>query len=151
MIQGIFAAQISTADSAAALITSVNEGLIRRSLQSRFATCVYGTLAGDGRLTYCNAGHNPPLLIARDGIRRLETAASSWECSRRRSTLRKHSHSHQATYLRTCLEANRQCSPAELLERLLSAVCSFALEAPQYDDVTALVLRYKVTQQIHSG
>ena len=73
MIQGIFAAQISTADSAAALITSVNEGLIRRSLQSRFATCVYGTLAGDGRLTYCNAGHNPPLLIARDGIRRLET------------------------------------------------------------------------------
>ena len=29
--------------------------VIRRSLRSRFATCVYGTLAGDGRLTYCNA------------------------------------------------------------------------------------------------
>jgi sigma-B regulation protein RsbU (phosphoserine phosphatase) len=72
MIQGIFAAQIGTANSAAALISSVNEGLIRRSLQSRFATCVYGTLARDGRLTYCNAGHNPPLLIGRDGIRRLE-------------------------------------------------------------------------------
>jgi len=47
--------------------------------------------------------------------------------------------------LRTCLDANRQCLPAELLERLLSAVRNFALGAPQYDDVTALVLRYKVT------
>ena len=34
------------------------------------------------------------------------------------------------------------------LERLLSAVRNFALGAPQYDDLTALVLRYKVTEQI---
>jgi phosphoserine phosphatase RsbU/P len=48
--------------------------------------------------------------------------------------------------LRICLDANRQCSPAELLARLLlSAVRSFALGAPQYDDLTALLLRYKVT------
>ena len=47
--------------------------------------------------------------------------------------------------LRTCVDVNRQCSPAELLERLLSAVRNFTLGAPQFDDLTALVLRYKVT------
>jgi phosphoserine phosphatase RsbU/P len=31
--------------------------------------------------------------------------------------------------LRICLDANQQCSPPELLERLLSAVRSFALGA----------------------
>jgi sigma-B regulation protein RsbU (phosphoserine phosphatase) len=46
--------------------------------------------------------------------------------------------------LRACLDANRWCSPAELLEHLLSAVRSFVSGAPPHDDVTALVLRYKV-------
>ena len=168
MIQGIFAAQIGTAESAAALITSVNEGLIRRSLQSRFATCVYGTLAGDGRLTYCNAGHNPPLLIARDSTRRLETGGLILGVFPKavydQETLTLEPGDVVVMFsdgvteafnaageqfgeerLRTCLDVNRQCSPSELLERLLSAVRTFALGAPQFDDVTALVLRYKVT------
>lgn len=37
------------------------------------ATVVYGALSTDGRLTYCNAGHNPPLLIGERGVLRLET------------------------------------------------------------------------------
>ena len=168
MIQGIFAAHIGTADSPAALITSVNEGLIRRSLRSRFATCVYATLAGDGRLTYCNAGHNPPLLIGRDSIRRLETGGLILgvfpQAIYDQETLTLEPGDLLVMFsdgvieafnaageefgeerLRTCLDANRQRSPAELLERLLSSVRSFASGASQYDDVTALVLRYKVT------
>jgi sigma-B regulation protein RsbU (phosphoserine phosphatase) len=47
--------------------------------------------------------------------------------------------------LLACLDANRQCRPAELLDRLLSAVRTFASGAAQHDDVTALVLRYGVT------
>lgn len=43
-----------------------------------------------------------------------------------------------------CLDANRAGSPAELLERLLAAVRTFAAGAAQHDDVTALVLRYGV-------
>src|SRR5204863_6106470 len=73
MIQGIFAAHVGTVTSAARLMTLANEGLLRRSIQSRFATLVYGALARDGRLTYCNAGHNPPMLIGSGGVRRLET------------------------------------------------------------------------------
>ena len=78
----------------------------RRSLQSRFPTCVYGTA--------------------------FNAAGEQFGEER----------------LRACLDANRQCSPAELLECLLSAVRSFAVGAPQYDDVTALVLRYTVAEQI---
>ncbi|HJT17640.1 MAG TPA: PP2C family protein-serine/threonine phosphatase, partial [Thermoanaerobaculia bacterium] len=52
-------------------VASVNSLLSRRHLKSRFCTFVYGVLASDGRFTYVNAGHNPPLLVGRDGIRRL--------------------------------------------------------------------------------
>ena len=33
---------------------------------------VYGMLARDGRLVYCNAGHNPPMLFTRGRVERLE-------------------------------------------------------------------------------
>ena len=51
----------------------INRTLIRRAIQSRFVTVMYGVLAPDGRLTYSNAGHNPPMLVGRNGVRRLET------------------------------------------------------------------------------
>ncbi|RPI49426.1 MAG: FHA domain-containing protein, partial [Acidobacteria bacterium] len=73
MIQGAFAAQVASTDSPAALMAHINRTLIRRAIQSRFVTVMYGMLAPDGRLTYSNAGHNPPILIGRDGVRRLET------------------------------------------------------------------------------
>ena len=44
--------------------------------------------------------------------------------------------------LLACLDANRQCRPPDLLERLLSTVRGFTAGAAQHDDVTALVLRY---------
>ena len=72
MIQGAFAAQVTAAESPAALMAHVNRTLIRRAIQSRFAPVMYGVLAPDGSLTYCNAGHNPPMLIGK-GVRRLET------------------------------------------------------------------------------
>ena len=165
MIQGIFASQVNTAASAAALMSTVNEGLIHRSIRSRFATCVYGALAADGQLTYCNAGHNPPILIVRDGIRLLETGGLILgmfpQAAYDQETLVLEPGDVLVMYtdgvtealnsageefgegrVRACLEANRHCTPAELLDCLLSAVRNFAAGAPQHDDVTALVLRY---------
>src|SRR5688572_10719072 len=73
MVQGAFAAQVTAMDSPAALMAHINRTLIRRAIQSRFVTVMYGVLAPDGRLTYTNAGHNPPILVGRNGVRRLET------------------------------------------------------------------------------
>ena len=166
MIQGIFSAHVGTAGSAARLMTLANEGLLRRSIQSRFATVVYGALARDGQLTYCNAGHNPPVLLGRGGVRRLETGGLILglfpQAVYEQETLALEPGDLLAIFsdgvtealdaageefgeerLLACLDANRQSRPPEMLERLLSAVRGFMAGAPQHDDVTALVLRYE--------
>ena len=75
MIQGAFAAQVTSAGSPAAFMAHINRTLIRRAIQSRFATVMYGVLSPDGRLTYSNAGHNPPML---DRPRRRQAARDRW-------------------------------------------------------------------------
>jgi phosphoserine phosphatase RsbU/P len=75
MMQGIFAAQAASSDSPSQTISRVNLALYRRGIESRFVTLMYGAINPDGRLTYCNAGHNPPLIISPGNstqVRRLE-------------------------------------------------------------------------------
>ena len=50
----------------------MNKALCRRGLESRFVTLMFGIITADGQLTYCNAGHNPPLVFGKSGVRRLE-------------------------------------------------------------------------------
>lgn len=59
VLQGIFRAHITSGSSPAEIMARVNDSLLRRAIESRFATVLYATLSSDGRLTYCNAGHNP--------------------------------------------------------------------------------------------
>jgi sigma-B regulation protein RsbU (phosphoserine phosphatase) len=55
------------------IITRVNRQLCRDTLTHEFATLFYGVFSPDGRqLTYCNAGHDPPLLVRSGKIQRLE-------------------------------------------------------------------------------
>lgn len=166
MIQGIFSAQVARAGSPAALLGQVNEGLIRRSIQSRFATILYGTLAPDGRLIYSNAGHNPPFLMRREAVQRLETGGlilglfphASYEeetlnlepgdvlvvfSDGLTEALNVAGEEFGEERLLACLHANRSRPPAEMLDGVLSAVRAFAVNAVQHDDVTALVLRYR--------
>src|SRR5262245_20980711 len=72
MMQGIFAAQAASSDGPSQTIARVNLALYRRGIESRFVTLMYGVLDPDGRLVYTNAGHNPPLVIGKTGVRRLE-------------------------------------------------------------------------------
>ena len=72
MMQGIFAAQAAASDTPCQTIARVNLALYKRGIESRFVTLMYGSLEPDGRLTYCNAGHNPPLVVGKGGVRRLE-------------------------------------------------------------------------------
>ena len=165
MIQGAFAAQVTSTDSPAALMAHINRTLIRRAIQARFVTVIYGVLAPDGRLTYCNAGHNPPILVGRTGVRRLETGGLILglfpHATYEEETLQLEDGDTLVVFSDGVTEAlnsagdefgeerllpcvTEHCGlPTEmLLDRVLAAVKVFAASAAQNDDVTALVLRY---------
>lgn len=165
MIQGAFAAQVTSTDSPAALMAHINRTLIRRAIQSRFVTVMYGVLAGDGRLTYSNAGHNPPILAGRTGVRRLETGGLILglfpHATYEEDTLQLEEGDTLVVFsdgvtealnsaedefgeerLLACIDEHRECATEVLLDRILATVRTFAGGAVQNDDVTALVLRY---------
>jgi len=167
MMQGIFAAQAATSDSPSQTISRVNLALYRRGIESRFVTLMYGAIAPDGRLTYCNAGHNPPLIISSGNqtVRRLEcggpivglfegatfdeeTIALSpgdWLIVFSDGVSEAMSASadeYGESRIVSVVEANKTLEPKQLLEALFADVRAFARGAPQSDDITAMVLRY---------
>jgi sigma-B regulation protein RsbU (phosphoserine phosphatase) len=166
MIQGIFSAQVGNAASPAQLMASVNGGLIRRSIQNRFATAFFGVLAPDGRFIYSNAGHNPPVLLRNGTVRRLETgglilglfpqAAYDEEALALEDgdvlvvfsdgvteAFSPAGEEYGEERMLACLHANLDREPAGMLQKLLASVQEFAASAAQSDDVTALVLKYR--------
>jgi phosphoserine phosphatase RsbU/P len=66
-LQGIFYAQAFSSQGTAATVTKVNRYLVARSLENSYLTAFYGVISPLGDLTYTNAGHNPPILVRRDG------------------------------------------------------------------------------------
>ena len=76
LLQGNLAAQTTIAAGPADALSSVNSALIHRAIEARFVTLFYAVLCPDGQLTFCNAGHNPPFLVGRDGVRRLEAGGT---------------------------------------------------------------------------
>src|SRR5207253_2256958 len=72
-IQGVFGTRAPDGESPSKTIVTVNQAVIRRAIRARFVTMFYGMLRPDsGVLTYCNAGHNAPLLISHGTVRKLE-------------------------------------------------------------------------------
>jgi serine phosphatase RsbU (regulator of sigma subunit) len=170
MMQGIFASQAASSDSPSQTISRVNLALYRRGIESRFVTLMYGALAADGRLTYCNAGHNPPLVLSRSGsklgIRRLEVggpivglfegatfeeetialAPQDWLIVFSDGVSEAMSASgdeYGENRIVECAEKSLMLEPRQLLEALFADVRQFARGAAQSDDITAMVLRYR--------
>ena len=55
------------------VIARVNRAMVRDTLDNEFATLFYGVIdPKNKRLTYCNAGHNPPLLLRRGQVTQLD-------------------------------------------------------------------------------
>jgi serine phosphatase RsbU (regulator of sigma subunit) len=165
VLQGTFAACAQLGATPAQILKRVNDALVRRAIESRFATVVYGALSCDGRLTYCNAGHNPPLLIGKGGLRRLdkgglivgvfEQATFEEETVQLdpgdtlivfsdgiSEALNPDGDEFGEERLVSCVETNRELPPAILLECVLDTVQRFRADAAQNDDLTLLVLRY---------
>ncbi|MCU0255933.1 MAG: SpoIIE family protein phosphatase [Vicinamibacterales bacterium] len=166
LVQGILAAQAASPEGPASSVSRVNDALIRRAIDARFVTVFYALLARDGGLTYCNAGHNPPLVVGASGIRRLETggpivglfdgvpfeegrvtlAQGEWVIVFSDGVSEALSSSGEEfgdPRLIDVVRANLDATPAAMLEAILGAVRKFTAGAPQSDDVTALVVRYR--------
>ncbi len=165
MLQGIFAAQTLSGTGPARVLARMNELMASRHVESRFATLVYVALSSDGRLRYSNAGHNPPILATRSGLRRLDVGgpilgAFGGACfeedeihiedgdtlvmftdgvtEARNATDEEFGEQR----LVAVLERWRHLAPAELMTELLAAVRSFCAGADQSDDITVTVTRF---------
>ena len=168
MMQGIFAAQAATNDRPSQTIARVNLALYRRGIESRFVTLMYGVLSPDGSLIYCNAGHNPPLIINAGGggaIRRLdrggpivglfETAVYEDETIKLNpgdwlvvfsdgvsEALSAAGEEYGDSRIVSCVQSHATLEPQGLLEAIFADVREFARGAAQSDDITAMVLRF---------
>jgi phosphoserine phosphatase RsbU/P len=169
MMQGMFAAQAATTDDPAKTISRVNLALYRRGIESRFVTLMYGALHPSGRLTYCNAGHNPPLIVRNTAgsmtIRRLERGGpivglfegASYEEETVNLTpgdwlivfsdgvseaMSASGEEYGEERIISVVTANTLAEPQQLLDALFLDVRRFATGAAQSDDITAMVLRF---------
>jgi phosphoserine phosphatase RsbU/P len=165
MVQGIFSAQVSSVDGPAASLSRVNQALIRRAIESRFVTVLYGIITPDGQLTYCNAGHNPPLLVGRKRVLKLDRGGlmlglfenavfdeetitlEPGECvvvfsDGVSEAVNAAGEEFGEARILACIQDNFSRLPQEMLDSLLAEVRRFAHGVPPADDVTALVLRY---------
>lgn len=164
-ILGIFSAFVSVGDSPEQTVDHINKVLTRRQIDARYATLLYGQLSADGKLRFCNAGHNPPLIYGADGLRRIETGGmpvgmfevAPYSCD----TITMMPGDTMVLYSDGVTEAHNVAgeefgearlvqvmerytrgSADVVLEQIIDAVKEFAHGAEQYDDVTALVVKY---------
>jgi serine phosphatase RsbU (regulator of sigma subunit) len=168
MMQGIFAAQAASSDGPSETIARVNLALYRRGIESRFVTLMYGVLNPDGTLLYCNAGHNPPLVISstgREPVRRLDRGgpivglfeSATYEDGTVRlvpgdwlvvfsdgvsEALSAAGDEYGEARIVACVQENASLEPPRLLETIFTNVREFARGAAQSDDITAMVLRF---------
>jgi phosphoserine phosphatase RsbU/P len=169
MLQGMFAANAGSFGTPANTLREANHALLRRTLESRFATAVYAVLSSDGRLTYCNAEHNPPFLIGRCGVQRLETGGLIIGAVKQArfdeetiqlepndvlvafsdgltEALNTRGEEFGEERLLSCIKGNCELTPTALVQCLFDEVQQFTAGAGQSDDLTVLMLQYSGEQ-----
>ena len=166
-IQEIFSAQAPAIVEPAETIARINSTLLGRALESRFVTMFYGVLQPDGTLRYCNAGHNPPVLVTSTGVKRLTTGGLIVglfdDAEFEEETLQLAAGDLLVVFSDGISEAENDAEeefgddriiqsiqattdsaePRVVLDRLFAHLREFTVSALQADDMTALILRYQ--------
>jgi len=163
ILQSHFVAQAPVSSDPADALSRINRALLRRAIEARFATMVYGVVDAEGGLRYANGGQEPPALITRAGIDWLDTGgpvvglldAATYEygsvrlepgdvlvvfsdgVAEARNTA---GEEFGRDRLVAALQGAHGASADVVLDRVTSAVRTFSHGAAQADDITVLVL-----------
>ncbi len=165
-VQEIFAHRAPGSDPATT-VSTINAAMVKKGLKARFVTIFYGILSPNGQLTYCNAGHNPPLLVGKSGVQHLKTGGlivglfeeAVYEqevvtLSPGDTLITFSDGVSEATNtvgtefgddrILACLNAPpSEIEPRELVDQVMAGVREFTVGEPQSDDITVLVVRYR--------
>jgi serine phosphatase RsbU (regulator of sigma subunit) len=167
VVQGLLAGEAEATDIPGAVLTRVNRALCRRRVGSRFVTAFFGHLSPDGRLRYCNAGHNPPMLVGVDGVSRLEEGGTvlglfehvNYETGETRMAagdvlvvfsdgVTEMADPSDDEYgddrLMDAVRSAREKPLRDLLDTVTRSLATFAGGVPSRDDVTILALKQRV-------
>ncbi|HUE86580.1 MAG TPA: SpoIIE family protein phosphatase [Vicinamibacterales bacterium] len=163
-IQGLLGAGADTG-TPAEIMQTVNRGLTRRAIEARYATIFSAMLTPGGLLTFCNAGHNPPLLFGGGRMRRLESGsmpvgmfdfAQYADATEQMTTddvlvvysdgvteaLNVDGQEFGEERLAALVEQRHADDAVAILDAIVAAVEFFARGAAQHDDVTAMVVKF---------
>ena len=156
-------------DAPGLVLASVNDFLEQNNSEDLFVTVFYGVLdERTGRFIYANGGHNPPILVDRDGANPLEMTGGvalgmfdgldyadahvDMEPGARLvlfsdGVTEAFNVRDEAFGDDRLLDATRalpqEQGPAKDVTDIVTAVDEFTGEAPQFDDITCVVLVYK--------
>jgi sigma-B regulation protein RsbU (phosphoserine phosphatase) len=171
LLQGMFSVEAQRSDPPAEVVSRVNCALFRRGIESRFATLFFGVVNPAGELIYCNAGHNPPFVLSPGGgARRLEAGGPvvgllngvpyDEETVHLKQgdrivvfsdgvseALNRDGDEFGDERLLDAINAVQTREPeidaTHFVEEVIKAVRVFTAGAPQSDDITAMIVRYR--------
>ncbi len=150
----------------ASVMTRLNRITSANCPSNRFISFFFCILDGDtGELTFCNAGHNPPLIIRADG--KWEELSGGGPVLGILPTVEYQEHrirlevgdtlviysdgvteaanmaqdEFEVERLAQCVVENRERSAAKIVEAVNKAVAEYTSVAPQSDDITLVVAR----------
>ena len=151
----------------AELMERVNSQVLQASAANRYATLFYAQYDPRRRLSYVNAGHNPPIVLRNSvgsyDVLRLETGGpviGLWPHRYEQGSfslevgdlvvlftdgvsesMNARSEEWGEESLIGCAKTSHGLLALEALSRILAAAEAFAAGAPQHDDMTLVVLR----------
>ncbi len=169
MARTLLRSKVFHIQSPATVLEHMNDYLEQNNNEQLFVTLFYGILdEQQGTLTYSTGGHNPPIVSDNNGTRVLEQTEgavlaliSDIEFREKCVALEDNSrivfmtdgvpesfNKYGEAYgddrtLETIQNLRPGQTPKEDIQQLIDSVESFVEEAPQFDDITCVILHYK--------
>jgi phosphoserine phosphatase RsbU/P len=163
-LQATLRSQTPLANSAKDCIEHSNQLLVNCTASDRFVTCFYGVLDHfEHSLTYCNAGHDPPLLLKNDLIHLQAddlVLGTFTDLTYSQKTIRidpddvlvlysdgvtesKNIHDEEFGHerLSRIITMNRSLPADRMTDAIINEVCSYSAGCPQADDITVVVMK----------